>query len=365
MHVSADQQQPASQSDLPFLLVQLSGASKSTRHSPTETHATIGRDRANSICVPESAVSKRHAEIEASGKSVTLRDLNSKNGTSVNDEQIDEKEIVGGDVIGLGNVLLLVLERDAKDIFSGPTAGSGVSAFDAHCVLVGLSGPTDGHVYPLSRPPITIGEDRGNTIRIQEPGVSQFHAQIANTPDGPRILDLESKAGTLVDGKAVRKHVLLDGDVITVGSSRFRFELITTRISLPEKEQHAPAKPVPVSDRTRDAEKRPVEHAAPHPGGARFVLLCVEGEDKGRRWPVGDQKASIGRRRGVDIRLADRGLSRVQAELKPDPDGPMLVDLDSRNGTFVNDVRIASARIHPGDQLRMGRSVLVVEEPRS
>jgi pSer/pThr/pTyr-binding forkhead associated (FHA) protein len=66
----------------------------------------IGRDPNAPVRLVDSRVSRRHAEIEASAGSWTLRDLGSTNGTTVNDEPVDRAELRDGDEVGIGGVPL-------------------------------------------------------------------------------------------------------------------------------------------------------------------------------------------------------------------------------------------------------------------
>ncbi len=68
----------------------------------------------------------------------------------------------------------------------------------------------------------------------------------------------------------------------------------------------------------------------------------------------------VGAAPDVDVVLADPKVSRLHAELAQRPDGLWVADLGSRNGTYVDRVRVASARLHEGARLRLGDTELVV-----
>ncbi|MEV4613800.1 DUF1707 and FHA domain-containing protein [Kitasatospora sp. NPDC049258] len=70
----------------------------------------------------------------------------------------------------------------------------------------------------------------------------------------------------------------------------------------------------------------------------------------------GSTRLVIGRQTGSDLRLGDASVSRLHAELRVEPEGWVLQDLGSSNGTFVNGLRVVGAvLVRPGDQVRFGR----------
>lgn len=63
----------------------------------------IGRDPASTVCLDSAAVSRRHACIVIDGQGVRLRDLGSKNGTTIGDRAVvGESSLRDGDVINIG-----------------------------------------------------------------------------------------------------------------------------------------------------------------------------------------------------------------------------------------------------------------------
>ncbi len=63
----------------------------------------------------------------------------------------------------------------------------------------------------------------------------------------------------------------------------------------------------------------------------------------------------VGREPGVDVRLDVDGVSRKHARVTVEPSGDArIVDLSSRNGTFLNGRRISDASLRDGDELRVG-----------
>jgi pSer/pThr/pTyr-binding forkhead associated (FHA) protein len=69
---------------------------------------------------------------------------------------------------------------------------------------------------------------------------------------------------------------------------------------------------------------------------------------------------TLGRSTGADFIVDAALVSRVHCRLSALPGGELEVrDLDSTNGTYVNGARVETARLTPGDRLRIGRVELV------
>ncbi len=90
-----------------------------------------------------------------------------------------------------------------------------------------------------------------------------------------------------------------------------------------------------------------------------LTLLVLQGPDKGRRFELPDVATLIGRD-SRQLPLTDNTVSRRHAELHPNPNGWILKDLGSSNGTYINGVRVNNTyALKLGDQMRVGRTILV------
>lgn len=88
----------------------------------------------------------------------------------------------------------------------------------------------------------------------------------------------------------------------------------------------------------------------------KFIIKT--GKYQGKKLKLPDRNITIGRELECDIRVADSDVSRKHCELLIRNGKVFVVDLDSRNGTCVNDIPIqAETPLHPGDQLRVGPMV--------
>jgi pSer/pThr/pTyr-binding forkhead associated (FHA) protein len=89
------------------------------------------------------------------------------------------------------------------------------------------------------------------------------------------------------------------------------------------------------------------------------TFLVLEGVDKGRVYKDLPIPVTIGREEGNGLRLNDERVSRFHAKVQIEDGDIILTDLDSTNGTRVNGTAIQIRRLRPGDQVAIGRSMLL------
>ncbi|NTU90117.1 MAG: DUF3662 domain-containing protein [Actinobacteria bacterium] len=70
------------------------------------SRVSVGRDRSNTICIPDANMSRNHAEFVRNGNIWILRDLGSTNGSFVGGRTISQAELYDGDVITVGTTKL-------------------------------------------------------------------------------------------------------------------------------------------------------------------------------------------------------------------------------------------------------------------
>lgn len=84
------------------------------------------------------------------------------------------------------------------------------------------------------------------------------------------------------------------------------------------------------------------------------MLVVEDGPIKGREIPLKGKKLLIGRGHDCDLQVLDERLSRVHCRIEKRGDSYFVIDLKSRNGTFVGDERIDTVELHPGDIISVG-----------
>ncbi|MFC1461310.1 FHA domain-containing protein [Verrucomicrobiota bacterium] len=90
----------------------------------------------------------------------------------------------------------------------------------------------------------------------------------------------------------------------------------------------------------------------------RYVLENGEQQDI----ELGKQALTIGRGDDADLSVPDKLSSRIHCGISFWDDAYFLRDFKSRNGTFVNDHRVDVIRLRVGDQIRIGTTIITVED---
>ena len=90
---------------------------------------------------------------------------------------------------------------------------------------------------------------------------------------------------------------------------------------------------------------------------ACLVHIYPTGMGMGTRYPLTTKTLVIGRDNDCDIPIQDHSVSRRHARILPGADGYYAVDLQSTNGTFVNDAPASMCKLKDGDYLRIGNCI--------
>lgn len=119
--------------------------------------------------------------------------------------------------------------------------------------------------------------------------------------------------------------------------------------------------------RTVPAEQVPASLPAPRPAPRKQrklprTLRITQGRQAGLTLPLGDV-VRIGRSADAQLILEDDYVSTRHARVYRTPDGYVVEDLGSTNGTYLNNTRItAPTPFTTADTLRIGRTLMIVEK---
>ena len=78
--------------------------------------------------------------------------------------------------------------------------------------------------FPLFKDRLTIGRTEQNDIQLKAAYISRRHAVIATEGEMTRVIDWGSKNGVFVNSKRVTEHFLQNGDIVAIGTAKFRYE---------------------------------------------------------------------------------------------------------------------------------------------
>lgn len=90
----------------------------------------------------------------------------------------------------------------------------------------------------------------------------------------------------------------------------------------------------------------------------KFIIYDKSREEFQVPWTGKD--LAIGRRADADIQVNEPTMSGLHAKIFAASDGLRIRDLDSLNGTQINGVRVVESLLYPGDQIKIGRAMIVV-----
>lgn len=90
------------------------------------------------------------------------------------------------------------------------------------------------------------------------------------------------------------------------------------------------------------------------------VLILFPTHGAPRHFPITKPRTTIGRGQDCDLRIPLPSVSRHHCQIVIEDGTAWVRDADSRNGTFVNDVRVREAPLDPDDRLGIGPVVFNV-----
>jgi len=92
-----------------------------------------------------------------------------------------------------------------------------------------------------------------------------------------------------------------------------------------------------------------------------YRLELTRGPETGQSWELGEQGARVGKGPDNDVVIADATGSRHHFVIEPRPEGFLLKDVGSTNGTFLEGSRVVEAYVKPGQEIRAGEVVLRIK----
>jgi len=110
-------------------------------------------------------------------------------------------------------------------------------------------------------------------------------------------------------------------------------------------------------DETRVVTSQPTGRVAAV-SASLVVVHSADKEEAGKRYPLGEEDASLGREEGSTVVIASDQASRRHARIFVSGGAHVLVDLESTNGTFLNSKLVKEQTLRHGDVVRIASTVL-------
>jgi pSer/pThr/pTyr-binding forkhead associated (FHA) protein len=394
----------------------LDGLDAGTRREIPRGSVTIGRSPGNNIVADSQLVSKVHARIERSGVEMLVTDLQSANGTFVNGERIDSRILKDGDEVSVGHARSYRVRIEEGEVLTGDVSVSDKVGSTANPSLP-LDwkthmewSPEEEALFDRARaalkppgPGLTYQQQPGKGETAPSPGVAE--GKLAK-PAAPAA---EEKAAAKAAPPAPQPETAKPAPAPPMKAAP------APAVAAPEPGPKAAAPPAPAAQppiappaspakAAASPQPAPVKPAAPapKPPAAKAPAPAappasppaappppVAGPDRvqapappprppirepeatraltpnqlpklflespARTFPLAPGTYEIGRDPGADLRLEGTEISRRHARLRITDEEAILEDLQTVNGTYVNQQRLVAPRpIADGDEVMFG-----------
>jgi len=186
----------------------------------------------------------------------------------------------------------------------------------------------------------TIGRGEDCDIVLDGETVSRLHCAIERFGTVYVAQDF-SRNGTFVNGQRVRQVQLQDGDQLRIGQNLLLVQLTSAASTGMLKSRETVPHHLP-----------PVIELNPH--------IVVKGLEEGVTQPFSEERITIGRRTDNQVVLEADNISRNHVAIER-RDGKYYVrDLESANGTYLNEEQVDLAELRDGDRLRVGNYTMTI-----
>ncbi len=279
------------------------------------TRLTIGRNRANTLVLPNATILPFHAALFCLDNNFVLQACHPSADIWVNQQAVipdQVKTLHDGDQILIGDVRL---DFDCEEI--KPDLG----VPNSHLPVTLVTSRISNHVlqvitsegeqeFPLVSPEIFLGNDPGCDLFLDWPSLAPQQLKLSWYQDSYVIENLRSEVSLTHQGRPITHRILVDGDVLGLAQAvTLKYFIQATPASTAQVES------ISLRNRTR---------------------------------------IGFGRDPRNDIVLDHPVVSRFHAALEWQAGTWLIKDLSSSNGTFVNERAIQQCLLQAGDMLHIG-----------
>ncbi|HLF82833.1 MAG TPA: FHA domain-containing protein, partial [Blastocatellia bacterium] len=337
----------------------------------TSAETQIGKGPRNDIVIADPAVSTAHAMVRLEGTVYTINDIGSRNGTFVNGERVAEShQLSHGDVIGIGLSKLTFRLGDHSE--------TSAIELDAVAAAYRRAVPPPLSEESLALAVVAAGlakQPDVDRVRADAKGRRLYRALIEErltSEDSLRDLMSRTFQMPVIDlttstideavvaqfpGKLAREH-----QVFAVSKEPEAIILAVadpTDVEVVERVRREVPSPLSIRLATATQIREQVDRHY----GPKLIGVLPSGEKL--EYLVDKHEVEIGKAAHNHITLTDPTVSNTHAIVIAREAGYTIVDLGSRNGTFVNGERLGSQAhtLRHGDKIQLGQTVLTFRNP--
>jgi pSer/pThr/pTyr-binding forkhead associated (FHA) protein len=192
---------------------------------------TIGRSRDCDIFLEDITVHRKQASILRVATGYVLCDDHGKGDCYVNGNSIKEQPLKSGDQLIFGNTQLIFYANEGTRPFQLPSSRGrelliGKTPEAQATARLDLQNAHSGIQSVELLPEMTIGRSRDCNIFLEDLAVSRHHATLHELPSSEyELIDNRSATGTFVNGQAIVRTLLHEGDQIQIGGTTFTFRI--------------------------------------------------------------------------------------------------------------------------------------------
>jgi len=209
---------------------------------------TVGRNQDNTVSIDNLAVSGYHARIDPAGSDFILTDLQSTNGTFVNDKKVITHKLSHGDNVMIGKHILLFVATEKegaveteeqkmdldktmmldtakqKELLAKQKDAAAAAKPSEKIGVVSFIDGSDIGEIDLIKKLTKIGKAATSEVKLSGMLMPATAATISRRPSGYTISFTGGMSKLKVNGKVVKDSVpLKDFDTIEIGSYKFQF----------------------------------------------------------------------------------------------------------------------------------------------
>ena len=184
--------------------------------------------------------------------------------------------------------------------------------------------------FPLTEPVVTLGRTDDNQVPVPDIKASRRHCEIVQTDKGYRLVELNSRNGTQINGEYIIEQNLKNGDEIRIGKAVMTFD----------EERKG-------DNGNEDAEETP----------RAFVVFEGPGYPK-HFFELDDDTTTIGRHKSNRVQIENSSLSNRHGQFILTKDALSYQDFGSTNGTLVDGEFFEEGTIEENSTIKIGEMTI-------